>query len=396
MRILFVANDLKKTGGIQKYNSNFLESLNYEGNNIFVVELKKRNFFGKIFFSSTGTTPEVWELNKLLSKMESVGCEYVFMEVSSHGLEEKRVSRLKFAGAIFTNLSHDHLDFHKNMNNYFLAKRKLFKILPEEAFALANVDDQYGEKILENTKARKFLYGFKKNKDFYGEIKKLDFSGLELNFNGPVCNASQSDVGGEKIESKLLGKFNAYNLLAVWSVCKLLGFDMKKVKEILQNIEPPRGRFDRFVSSNGVLVVVDYAHKPDALEKILMAIKEMKPKSGRIISVFGCGGDRDPLKRPVMGKIGANLSDIAIFTSDNSRTEDPNKIIEQMKKDLTQEDFKKVITITDRRFAIKKAVELAKKGDIILCAGKGHEDYQEINGVKTHFNDLEEFKKLLK
>ncbi len=349
----------------------------------------------KIFYSSTSTTPEIWQLNKLLLKMQDEGCEYVFMEVSSHGLEEKRVSRLKFAGAIFTNLSHDHLDFHKNMDNYFLAKRRLFKMLPEKAFALANTDDQYGEKMLENIKARKFSYGFNQQQvrhvgnshmsdlwlKFHGEIKKSDFSGLKLDFNG------------EKIKSKLLGKFNAYNLLAVWSACKLLGFDLERVREILQKIEPPTGRFDHFLSSSGILIVVDYAHKPDALQNVLETIKEIKQGDGKIISVFGCGGDRDPFKRPMMGKIGASLSDVAIFTSDNPRNEDPNIIIENMKKDLNQEESKKVITIPDRHLAIFESVKLAQKGDIILCAGKGHEDYQEIKSVKKHFNDLEEFKK---
>jgi len=345
-----------------------------------------KSIWGKIFFSSTGTTPEIWELNKILSKMVKEGCEYVFMEVSSHGLEEKRVSRLKFSGAVFTNLSHDHLDFHKNMENYFLAKRKLFKMLSKKAFALSNADDKYGERILQGIKAHEFLYGLEECQRrslacFQGKILKLDFSGLELDFNG------------EKIRSKLLGKFNAYNLLSTWSACKLLDFDMKKVKEILQNLEPPRGRFDRFVSPDGVLVIIDYAHKPDALKNVLLTIKEIKSAEGKIISVFGCGGDRDPSKRSVMGKIGASLSDIAIFTSDNPRSEDPDAIIQSMKKYLTEEESRKVKTIANRRLAILEAVKLAQKGDIVLCAGKGHEDYQEINGVKKHFNDMEEFKK---
>lgn len=346
----------------------------------------KGSLLEKIFFSSTGTTPEIWELNKLLSKMESEGCEYVFMEVSSHGLEEKRVSRLKFSGAIFSNLSHDHLDFHKNMENYFLAKRKLFKMLPKNAFALSNADDEYGNKILQGINAHEFLYGLEERPErssacFQGKILKLDFSGLELDFNG------------EKIRSKLLGKFNAYNLLSVWSACKLLDFDMKKVKEILQNIEPPRGRFDHFMSPSGVLIVIDYAHKPDALLNVLNTIREIKEKEGRIISVFGCGGDRDLSKRSKMGRIGVALSDITIFTSDNPRSEDPNKIIADMTGELYPEDMQKVKLIPNRREAIKEAVKLAKKGDVILCAGKGHEDYQEIKGVKRHFNDMEEFKK---
>jgi UDP-N-acetylmuramoyl-L-alanyl-D-glutamate--2,6-diaminopimelate ligase len=212
----------------------------------------------------------------------------------------------------------------------------------------------------------------------------MDFSGLEL------------DINGEKIKTNLLGKFNAYNILAVFSACKLLGFDMSKVKKALEKIEPPKGRFDHFTSKNNVLVVVDYAHTPDALEKILLAIKEIKPKDGKIISVFGCGGDRDPIKRKIMGHIGAALSDVAIFTSDNPRSEDPDKIIEQMKEGLSDEEMKKVITLSNRREAIRKSTDLAEKGDIILCAGKGHENYQEIKGVKNHFDDMEEFKKIYK
>jgi len=317
------------------------------------------------------TTPSPINLNKLLNEMADKGCEYVFMEVSSHALDQNRVAGIKFAGGIFTNLTHDHLDYHKDFENYFKAKKKFFEMLPEDAFALSNVDDDHGDAMLDGIKADKFFYGFgeeTESVDFYGKILKLDFSGLELDFNG------------EKINSKLLGKFNAYNLLAIWSACKLLNFNMKKVGDILKNIEPPRGRFEHFMSPNGVLIIIDYAHTPDALEKILLTIKEVKSKDGRIISVFGCGGDRDPLKRSKMGKIGASLSDISIFTS--------------MKDDLSHDESKKVITISDRRLAIEEAVELAKKDDIILCAGKGHEEYQEIKNKKHHFNDIEEFKKL--
>jgi UDP-N-acetylmuramoyl-L-alanyl-D-glutamate--2,6-diaminopimelate ligase len=247
--------------------------------------------------------------------------------------------------------------------------------------------------MLEDITTQKFTYGFivspksdlgetGKKTYFKGQIEKLDFSGLHL------------DINGQKIHSKLLGKFNAYNLLSVWSASSLLGFNMQKVNNILENIEPPRGRFEHFTSESGVLVVVDYAHTPDALEKILLAIKEIKPAKGNIISVFGCGGDRDPMKRKIMGSIGATLSDVAIFTSDNPRSEDPEKIIEQMKEGLTPDELKKVKTISNRHEAINEAVRLAVRGDIILCAGKGHEDYQEIKGVKHHFDDIEEFKKL--
>lgn len=333
------------------------------------------------------TTPDPIYLNKLLNKMAEEGCEYVFMEVSSHALDQNRVAGINFKGGIFTNLTHDHLDYHRDLESYFLAKKKFFEMLPKNAFALSNMDDKYGGAILGGIKAEKYYYGFGEVSefvDFYGKILKLDFSGLELDFNG------------EKITSRLLGKFNAYNLLAVWSACKLLKFDINRVKKVLERIQPPRGRFDHFLSKEGVLAVIDYAHSPDALEKIILSIKELKLSGGRIISVFGCGGDRDPIKRSIMGKIGANLSDIAIFTSDNPRNEDPEKIIEAMMEKLSYEEEKKVITIPDRRLAIEEAVRLARKGDVILCAGKGHEDYQETNGKKIHFSDMEEFKKVMK
>jgi len=331
---------------------------------------------------ATHTTPDSISLTKLLYEMAEKGCKYVFMEVSSHALDQNRVAGVDFVGGIFTNLTHDHLDYHKNFENYFEAKKKFFKMLPAQAFALSNTDDEYGQRMLEHIRARKFFYGFNTEADFKGEISKLDFSGLELKFNQT------------QVKSKLLGKFNASNLLAVWSASSLLDFDMEKVKKILENIKPPRGRFEHFISKNGVLVIVDYAHTPDALEKVLMAVKGIKIKKGKIISIFGCGGDRDPIKRKIMGKIGATLSDIAIFTSDNPRSEDPDKIIEQMKTELSVDDFKKVKVISNRHEAILEGVKLAQKGDIILCAGKGHEDYQEIKGVKHHFNDMEEFQKI--
>lgn len=330
---------------------------------------------------ATLTTPDPVALMKLLNEMGDKGCEYVFMEVSSHAIDQNRIAGVTFTGGIFTNLTHDHLDYHKNVESYFKAKKKFFEMLPGESFALANTDDAYGRKMLENIQARQFSYGYTGGEDFHGEIKKLDFSGLELIFN-------QSNI-----KSKLLGRFNASNLLAVWSACSLLDFNMEKVNKILENIEPPRGRFEHFTSKSGVLVIVDYAHKPDALEKIFSAVKETNNTSGKIISLFGCGGDRDPFKRPVMGRIGAVNSDVAIFTSDNPRSEDPDKIISEMLSGLHSELLKKVVTITDRHQAIKKAVKLAQKGDIILCAGKGHENYQIVKGVKSHFDDMEELRK---
>ncbi len=337
---------------------------------------------------ATHTTPDSVSLTKLFNDMVKKGCEYVFMEVSSHALDQNRVAGVNFVGGIFTNLTHDHLDYHKSFENYFGAKKKFFEMLPTSAFALTNIDDEYGKEISKGIKARKFSYGFNECLSqglpftyFHGEIKKLDFNGLKLKFNQTEIN------------SKLLGKFNAYNLLAVWSTCLLLGFDMSKVNKILENIEPPTGRFQHFRSPDGVLVIVDYAHTPDALEKIFLAINDIKEENSRIISVFGCGGDRDPLKRSKMGRIGAVMSNIPIFTSDNPRSEDPNKIIADMMAELYPQNLKKVKTIANRREAILESIKLAQKGDIILCAGKGHEDYQEIKGIRYHFNDLEEFKK---
>jgi UDP-N-acetylmuramoyl-L-alanyl-D-glutamate--2,6-diaminopimelate ligase len=322
------------------------------------------------------TTPDSITLTKIFKEMADKGCQYVFMEVSSHAMDQGRVAGVNFVGGVFTNLTHDHLDYHKTFENYFAAKKKFFQMLPAGAFALSNTDNEYGLKMLEGIKARKFSYGFKNNPS--------NSSGQEPDFN-------------EKLQTKLIGDFNMYNALAVYAALVLLGMDKEKVKELMKNVEPPRGRFEHFTSKSGVLVIVDYAHTPDALENVLNTVKNIKThsaSSGRVISVFGCGGDRDPIKRKIMGNIGATLSDIAILTSDNPRSEDPDKIIEQMKEGLSIENLQKVKTISNRHEAIVEAVKLAQSGDIILCAGKGHEDYQEIKGVKHHFDDMEEFRKL--
>ena len=313
-----------------------------------------------------GTTPDSLTLHRLLNKMAKENCEYVFMEVSSHALDQDRVAGINFVGGIFTNLTHDHLDYHKNFENYFGAKKKFFKMLSPNAFALSNTDNEYGARMLEGIKAKKYTYGFKHEADF-----------------------------SEKLETKLIGDFNVYNALAVYATLVLLGMDKEKIKEQLKNILPPKGRFDYFKSPSGVTVIVDYAHTPDALENVLKTAQGIKKEGAKLISVFGCGGDRDPMKRKIMGKLGATLSDVAILTSDNPRSEDPDKIIEQMREGLSLKDFKKVKTIANRREAIVESVKLAQSGDIILCAGKGHEDYQEIKGVRHHFDDMEEYKKLL-
>jgi UDP-N-acetylmuramoyl-L-alanyl-D-glutamate--2,6-diaminopimelate ligase len=328
----------------------------------------------------THTTPDSVSLTRLLYEMAQRGCQYVFMEVSSHAIDQGRVRGINFSGGIFTNLTHEHLDYHRNIENYFQAKKKFFDSLPASAFALSNSDDEYGKGMIGDTRARKFYYGFDNASDFRGEIKSLNYEGLELACNGSI------------IKSKLLGRFNAYNLLTVWGVCHILGFDMAGVGEILEDANPPRGRFERLDLPNGAIAIVDYAHTPDALEKVFLTAVDLRQGGKRLISVFGCGGDRDPDKRPMMGQIGARYCDIAIFTSDNPRGEDPEKIIKEMQTGLSAEEAEKVLTITDRREAIKKAVSLAQRGDILLVAGKGHENYQETKGGRTHFDDAEELK----
>lgn len=334
------------------------------------------------------TTPDPIFLNKLLSQMVDKGCVYVFMEVSSHAMDQNRVAGVNFVGGIFTNLTHDHLDYHKSMENYFNAKKKFFKMLPINTFALSNIDDEHGVLMLKDIRAHKYSYGFKDHENFHGHINKLDFSGLDLSIH-------DSSDGLVTVNTKLLGKFNAYNILAVWSACKLLGFDMQKVNKILENIKPPSSRFEYFTSTNGVLGVVDYAHTPDALQNVILTAKEIVPSGGRVISVFGCSGDKDPFKRPIMGKIGASLSDIAIFTSDNPRSEDPATVLEAMKPGLSLEELQKIKIIVDRDEAISEVGKIAIKNDIVLLMGKGHETYQDIGGKKYPWNEMEKLKKAL-
>lgn len=337
--------------------------LGYKAGLISTVE----NIVVKEIKQTTHTTPDSISLIKLFAQMVKAGCQYIFMEVSSHALDQNRVAGIKFTGGIFTNLTHDHLDYHKNFENYFKAKKKFFKMLPENAFALSNTDDKYGNAMLDSIKAKKYTYGFKNKADF-----------------------------NERLETKLIGEFNAYNTSAVYATMILLGKDKLKIKEIMKNLEPVEGRFNYIKSSSGVTGIVDFAHTSDALENVLRTIQAMRKKNQKIISLFGCGGDRDSLKRPIMTKIVYEMSDIIIPTADNSRSEDIEKIFEDMKKGLPNEITKELYFIADRSKAIKKACELAKPGDYILLAGKGHEKYQEIKGVKFYFNDMEELKKFLK
>jgi UDP-N-acetylmuramoyl-L-alanyl-D-glutamate--2,6-diaminopimelate ligase len=313
------------------------------------------------------TTPDAVTLNELLARMVDDGCEHCFMEVSSHSVSEKRIAGISFWGGIFTNLSLDHLDYHKTMDDYCDAKKAFFDILPATGFAIANIDDERGEYMLSTTKAHTYTFSLKQNADF-----------------------------NERFESKLIGEFNAYNLLGIYAAAVLLGQDREKVKEVIKNLDAVPGRFQYYKSENGVTGIVDYAHKPDALENVLKTANDMK-KNGKLIAVVGCGGDRDRSKRPIMAKIGYDMSDILILTSDNPRTEKPEAILAEMKKGIEGLYLEnKVYILEDRYDAIEKACNLAKTGDYILIAGKGHETYQEINGVKTHFDDMEELQKYLK
>ena len=337
---------------------------------------------------STHTTPDPVELNALLRRMVDCGCEYAFMEVSSHSIDQHRIAGLHFAGGIFTNLTHDHLDYHKTMANYRNAKKKFFDDLPAEAFAITNLDDKNGAVMLQNTKAKKVGYALKHDADFKGTV-------LESHFDGMLMK-----VNGTELYTRLVGGFNASNILAIYGAAIMLGFDKDELLVEISKLKGANGRFDMVHSDTGIVGIVDYAHTPDALENVLKTINEVKVQlptaNCQLITVVGCGGNRDTTKRPEMASVAAKMSDRVVLTSDNPRDEDPEEIICQMKAGLNDDDMRKVLSITDRREAIRTAVALATKGDIILLAGKGHEDYQIIKGVKRHFDDKEELSIALK
>ena len=324
------------------------------------------------------TTPEHLELNRLLYEMVQAGCEYAFMEVSSHACVQGRIEGITFAGGIFTNLTRDHLDFHKTVDNYIAAKKMFFDNLPAGAFALVNADDKVGEVMLQNTRADKYRYSLRTMTDFKGRIveSRLDGTLLELN--------------GNQVEVLFTGRFNAYNLLSVYGASLLLGFDPAQVLVKMSMLEPVAGRFQTLKSSRGYTAIVDYAHTPDALINVLDTIREVVGNRGHIITVCGCGGDRDAGKCPIMAREAALRSDRVILTSDNPRSEDPDEILRQMEGGLPAESRPQTLSITDRRQAIRTACQLAQSGDVVLVAGKGHEDYQEIKGVKYHFDDREQ------
>ena len=324
------------------------------------------------------TTPDHLTLNRLLHEMVQAGCEYAFMEVSSHACVQRRIEGITFAGGIFTNLTRDHMDFHKTVDNYIAAKRLFFDALPAGAFALVNADDKVGDVMLQNTRADKYHYSLRSMADFKGRIveSRLDGTTLELN--------------GNLVEVLFTGRFNAYNLLSVYGASLLLGFDPQEVLVKMSLLVPVAGRFQTLRSPRGYTAIVDYAHTPDALVNVLDTIREVVGTSGHIITVCGCGGDRDAGKRPIMAREAAIRSDRVVLTSDNPRTEDPDEILRQMEVGLPDESRPTTLTITDRRQAIRTACQLAQSGDVVLIAGKGHEDYQEIQGVKHHFDDKEQ------
>jgi UDP-N-acetylmuramoyl-L-alanyl-D-glutamate--2,6-diaminopimelate ligase len=333
------------------------------------------NQINDVIIPSTHTTPDPIALNILLSDMVVKGCDYCFMEVSSHAIAQSRIKDLNFAGGIFTNITHDHLDFHKTFDNYIKAKKAFFDGLNKSAFALTNTDDKNGMVMLQNTAAHKKTYGLKSMTDFKAKIIENQFSGLHL------------DIDGEDVYFKLVGSFNASNLLAVYGAALLLDQDKTKVLTILSKLSGAEGRFDYMISPNRIIAIVDYAHTPDAIENVLSTVDNIRTKTEQVITVVGCGGDRDKTKRPIMAKTACDWSDKVILTSDNPRSEEPETIIKDMQAGVSPVNQKKVISITDRREAIRTACHLAKPGDIILVAGKGHEKYQDIKGVKSDFDD---------
>ena len=341
------------------------------------------NHIGDKIVPATHTTPDAISLNQLLKQMADEECTHVFMEVSSHAIHQHRVTGLKFAGGIFSNITHDHLDYHKTFDEYIRVKKSFFDALPSSAFAISNADDKRGAVMLQNTHAGKYLYSLKTLADFKGKIIENSLSGLVMTINE------------QEVHFRMIGEFNAYNLLAAYGAGVCMGEDKHEVLRCLSVLTGAEGRFDYMISSKDkVIAIVDYAHTPDALLNVLATIKKLKKGFEQVITVVGCGGDRDKTKRPVMAEAACEHSDKVIFTSDNPRTEDPVQIIKDMEEGLPAAAKRKYISIVDRREAIKTAISLAKPEDIILIAGKGHEKYQEIKGVKNHFDDKEVVKEI--
>lgn len=332
---------------------------------------------------ATHTTPDPVQLNMLLAEMVEFGCEYVFMEISSHSVDQKRIAGLKFAGGIFTNLTHDHLDYHKTFDNYLAAKKAFFDSLSPDAFALTNSDDRNGKVMVQNCRALKYTFSTRSMADFRCSVIEQRFEGMGLR------------IDGEEVWTRFIGDFNASNLLAVYGASLILGAEKKEVLTILSDLRSVAGRLEAVHSPSGISGIVDYAHTPDALLNVIDTINKIRQGGRQLITVVGAGGDRDKTKRPKMAEICARGSSKTILTSDNPRTEDPEKILDDMEAGITPEIRKKVLRISDRKEAIRTAVMLANNGDVVLVAGKGHETYQEIQGVKHHFDDREELAKAL-
>jgi UDP-N-acetylmuramoyl-L-alanyl-D-glutamate--2,6-diaminopimelate ligase len=336
------------------------------------------NRVGEHILPATHTTPDAVTINALLADMVTAGCDYAFMEVSSHAVHQERIAGLEFAGGVFTNISHDHLDYHGTFQAYIEAKKAFFDGLPKSAFALVNVDDKRGSVMVQNTRARIYRYSLRGLAEFRARILENSITGLHL------------ELDGREFYGRLVGAFNAYNLLAVYGAAVLLGQDRVEVLTALSNLTAAEGRMEYiFDEESGITAVVDYAHTPDALEKVLETLLELRKAGSRIITVIGCGGDRDRTKRPKMARIAATLSNDVVLTSDNPRSEDPMEILREMEKGIPAGSIKTVLSQVDRRMAIRTAIRLAKAGDIVLVAGKGHEKYQEIKGVKYPFDDKE-------
>lgn len=356
------------------------KNLGYESALLSTVEIR----IGEEIIPATHTTPDVITINKILAEALEKGCEYAFMEVSSHGIAQNRIEGLHFKVAGFTNLTHDHLDYHKTFEEYLKTKKRFFDNLEETAIAITNVDDKNGNVMLQNTKAQKKSYALKTMADYHGKLLEVDFNGMLLNFNG------------KEFWTTLTGKFNVYNLLLVFGIATELGFEQAEILQAISKLKRVSGRFETFKSDGGIFFIVDYAHTPDALENILDSINDIRTKNERLITVFGCGGDRDHSKRPEMGNIATKKSTLAIITSDNPRTEEPGQIIKEIEAGVEPQNFSKYTSIPDRKEAIKMAIKFAEPKDIVLVAGKGHETYQEINGVKHHFDDKEVINELWK
>lgn len=341
------------------------------------------NYIDGEAFPTDHTTPDPVTLNRLLGRMADVGCEYAFMEVSSHSVVQKRISGLTFAGGVFTNLTRDHLDYHKTFENYLKAKKMFFDNLPAEAFSLVNIDDRNGLVMVQNTMSGKSTYSLRMVSDFKGKVVESHLEGMIL------------DINGRELAVHFIGEFNASNLLAVFGASVLLGKSVEEVLVALSTLHPVAGRLETFHSPKGYTAIVDYAHTPDALVNVLVSIQNVQQGKGKVITVVGAGGNRDKGKRPMMAKEAARKSDKVIITSDNPRFEEPQDIINDMLAGLDETDLSKTLSIVDRREAIRTACMLAHRGDVVLVAGKGHENYQEIKGVKHHFDDAEVLKEIM-